>query len=80
MNIWLVKASQFLQQFCLIIWYKSRIEHIIPDALSRPASIRNADHNLEYSKLNTLFFYYTILVEINLHLIEQILDNYTTDN
>ena len=38
LNLRLVRASQFLQQFKLDVRHKSGKEHIVPDALSRLAS------------------------------------------
>lgn len=79
MNVRLVKASQFLRQFHLIVRHKSGKEHIIPDALSRLASANSSGHNTEYAKLDALFVYHTTLVRINPDLVKQILDGYTSD-
>lgn len=61
-NIRLVRASQFLKQFHLIVKYKSGKEHIIIDTLNKLASTNNVGHNLEYSELYTLFVYHKTLV------------------
>lgn len=71
-NVRLIRASQFFQQFCLIVWDKLWKELIIPDVLSRLANVNNASHNLEYSELNAWFIYHTILVEINLALVKRV--------
>lgn len=62
MNVRLVRASQFLKQFHLIVHHKPGKEHIIPDALSRLASDNNSGHDPEYSELDALFVYHTTLV------------------
>ena len=67
MNVCLVRASQFLQQFRLIVWHKPEKEHILLDALSRLASaITNLpSQDPAYSKLDALFAYNTTLVAMN---------------
>ena len=55
MNLRLVRVSQFLRQFHLIVRHKPGKEHIIPDALSRLASANNLGYNPEYVKLDALF-------------------------
>ena len=79
MNVRLVRASQFLRQFHLIVRHKPGKEHIIPDALSKLASANSSGHNAEYAELDTLFVYHTTLVRINPDLVKQILDGYTSD-
>ncbi len=72
----LVRESQFLRQFSkLEIGHKPDKEHIVPDAISRLAS---ANTNLlsldpEYSELDALFIYTTILVDIHSDLIKRII-------
>ncbi len=80
MNVCLVRASQFLQQFRLVVRHKPGKEHIIPDALSRLASANRAGHNKVYSELDALFTYHTTLVEISPDLIKRILDGYLADD
>lgn len=55
MNVRLVRASQFLRQFNLDVRHKPGKEHILPDALSRLASL-NSDKLLppDHSKLDAL--------------------------
>ena len=79
MNVRLVRASQFLRQFRLIVRYKPRKKNIIPDALGRLASANNSGHDLEYSELHALFIYHITLVQINPDLVKRILDGYTSD-
>lgn len=62
MNVCLVRTSQFLQQFCLVVRHKPGKKHIIPDALSKLASVNCTKHNNYYSKLDALFTYHTTLV------------------
>lgn len=76
MNVWLVRASQFLRQFYLIVCYKLKKKHIILDAMNRLASANCLSHNLEYIKLDALFVYYTTLVQINSDLVKRILNGY----
>lgn len=75
----LVRASQFLRQFHLIVWHKPEKEHIIPDALSRLANTNNSGHNPKYAKLDALFVYHVTLVQINPDLVKRIFDDYTFD-
>ena len=79
MNAQLVRASQFLRQFRLIVWHKPGKEHIIPDALSKLASANNSGHDPKYSELDALFVYHTTLVQINPDLVKRILNGYTFD-
>ncbi len=79
MKVRLVRASQFLRQFHLIVRHKLGKEHIIPDALSRLACANNSGHDPEYSELDVLFVYYTTLMQINLDLVKRILDGYTSN-
>ena len=80
LNLQLVRASQFLQQFKLDVRLKSGKEHIIPDALSRVASANVGQADPSYSELDALFTYNTTLVEIHPELILRILAGYKTDN
>lgn len=50
--------------------------NIISDARNRLVNTNYISHNVVYLLLDTLFMYYTILVEINLELIRRILNNY----
>lgn len=80
MNIRLVRASQFFRQLRLVVRHKPGKEHIILDALSRLANANDTFHNNEYLGLDSLFAYYTTLVEINTDLIKHILDGYAADS
>lgn len=80
MNVCLVRASQFFQQFRLVVLHKPGKKHIIPDALSRLASTNRAGHNKVYSELDALFTYHTTLVVISPNLIKRILDGYLANN
>ena len=79
MNLWLVRASQFLQQFKLDIRHKPGKEHIIPDALSRLASTNVSYTDPSYSEFDALFTYNTTLIEIHLGLVSRILTGYVDD-
>lgn len=79
-NICLVRASQFLHQFCLLVKYKPRKEHIIPDVLNRFTRANNLGYSPFYLELNTLFVYYIILVKIHPNLIFHILKDYVANN
>lgn len=82
MNVRLVRASQFLRQFRLVVCHKPGKEHIVPDALSRLAS---ANTNLpsedpNYSELDALFTYNTTLIDIHPDLVKRIVKGYKADN
>lgn len=79
-NIYLVRAFQFLQQFCLVVHHKPGKEHIISDTLSRLANANYAGHDNVYSTLDTLYIYHTTLMEISPNLIKRILDDYLADD
>ena len=79
MNLRLVRASQFLQQFKLDVRHKPGKEYIIPDALSRLASTNVGCTDPSYSELNALFTYNTTLIEIHPGLVSRILAGYEDD-
>ncbi len=82
MNVRLVRALQFLRQFFkLEIRHKPGKERIIPDALSRLARAYTNLSSLdpEYSELDALFTYTTILVDIHADFIKRIIDSYKAD-
>ena len=79
LNLWLLRASQFLQQFRLDFRYKPGKEHIIPDALSRLTNTNIGCTNPFYSELDILFTYNTTLVKIHPILISRILASYEYD-
>lgn len=79
LNLRLVWASQFLQQFKLDIRHKLGKEHIIPDILSHLASTTIEQVDLHHLELDTLFTYSTTLVELHPTLISRILAGYNTD-
>lgn len=80
LNLRLVRASQFLQQFKLDVCHKPGKEHIIPDALSQLASVNIGQADPSYSELDVLFIYNTTLIEIHPKLISRILARYEADN
>lgn len=75
LNLRLVRASQFLQQFRLDVCHKPGKEHIVPDALSRLASA-NKYPDPQHSEPDTLFTYNITLVEMHPALVSQILAGY----
>lgn len=79
LNLRLVRASQFFQQFKLNVRHKPGKEHIVPDALSRLASTNTAHANPHHSELNALFAYSTTLVKLHPTLISRILAGYNAD-
>ncbi len=79
LNLRLVMASQFLQQFKLKVRHKSGKEHIIPDALSRLASSNTGHAGPQHSELDALFTYSTTLVELHPTLISRVLAGYEAD-
>lgn len=78
LNLWLVRASQFLQQFRLDVCHKPGKEYIVPDALSRLANA-NRHPNPQHSKLDALFTYNTTVVEIHPALMSRILAGYKAE-
>lgn len=79
LNLRLVRASQFLQQFKLDIRHKQGKEHIVPEALSRLASAGAPPADLHYSELDVLFLYNITLVEIHPTLVSRIIAGYNAD-
>ncbi len=65
LNLRLVRASQFLQQFKLNVRHKPGKEHIVPDALSRLASANTGQVDPHHSELDVLFAYSTTLVKLH---------------
>lgn len=63
----------------MIVCHKPGKEHIILDALNGLAGTNSLGHNCEYAKLNTLFVYYTTLVQINSDHVKHIFNGYTSD-
>lgn len=80
MNVCLVRAFQFFQQFCLVVHHKPEKKLIILDAVSRLANVNHAGHNNHSPKLDVLFIYHTTLVEISPKLVKHIFDGYLADN
>ena len=80
-NVCLVRASQFLQQFRLIIWYKPGKEHILPDALSHLVSANTnlSSQDPAYSELDALFIYNATLIAMNKDLAQRIVESYESD-
>ena len=77
MNVRLVRASQFLSQFDLDVRHKPGKDHIIPDALSRLASMNRSQLPDHYSELDVLFT--SILVEIDDSFRKKLVDRYEDD-
>lgn len=79
LNLRLVRASQFLQQFKLEVRYKPGKKLIIPNALSRLASSNTGHADPQHSELDVLFTNSTTLVELYPTLISRILAGYKAD-
>lgn len=79
LNLRLVRASQFFQQFKLDVHHKPGKEHIIPNALSRFTSANICPANPFYSELDAFFVYNTTLIEIHPTLVSRILAGYNVD-
>lgn len=79
MNVRLVRASQYLRQFNLEVRYKPGKEHIIPDALSRLASVNQGQESTtpQYSELDCLFT--CALVEMSDDFRHRLVEGYKTD-
>lgn len=80
MNICLIKAFYFFQQFCLVVQHKPGKKHIIPYVFNKSANTNNTIHGSDHFKLNNLIIYHMTLVEINPNLEKRILDGHTVDN
>lgn len=82
MNVHLVRTSQFLCQFCLVVRHKPGKEHIVPDALSRLASanINRPSSDPNYEELDALFTYNATLIKINPQLLQRIVKGYEADS
>ena len=77
-----VRSSQFLQQFRLDVRHKPGKEHILPDALSRLASLNNNntdDHRYELDGLCTNALFSATMVEISQPFLKKVLDGYQED-
>ena len=79
LNLRLMRASQFLQQFKLDVRHKPGKKHIVPDVLSHLASTNTGHADPYHSELDILFAYSTTLVELHPTLISQILAGYNAD-
>ena len=79
LNLRLMRASQFFQQFKLEVRHKPGKEHIIPDALSRFVSSNTGHADPQHSELDALFTYSTTLVKLYPTLISRILAGYEAD-
>lgn len=79
LNLRLVRALQFLQQFKLDVRHKPGKEHIVSDALSRLASANSPSTDTRYSELDALFLYNTTLVKIHPTQVSRILAGYDAD-
>ena len=80
LNLPLVRASQFLQQFKLDVRHKPGKEHIIPNVLNQLARANVGQAYPSYSELAALFIYNTTFVEIWPKLISRILAGYKADD
>lgn len=79
LNLRLVWASQFLQQFKLNVRHKPKKEHIISNTLSRLTSAGAAHGDPHYSELNVLYVYNITFIEIYPNLVSQILAGYNSN-
>ena len=79
LNLRLVRASQFLQQFKLDVRNKLSKEYIILDILSRLASSNIGTIEPSYSELDALFLYNTTFIKIHLTLVSRIIAGYNID-
>lgn len=79
-NIHLVKAFQFLYQFCLMVWHKFKKKYIISSALNGLVYTNNVDYNSLYSKLDALFVYYMTFVKVNPEFVKFIMEEYLTND
>ncbi len=80
MNVWLIKASQFFCGFCWTVCHDSGKKHVMPDALSRLATVNvNLPPDLNHSELDVLFVYTATLVQLSTFLLRKIIRGYRMD-
>ena len=80
MNVLLIRASQFSRGFCLSVWHKSEKEYVVPDALSRLATVNvNSPQDLNHSELDVLFAYTATLIQLSPSLLRKIIYSYRID-
>lgn len=78
LNLRLVRASDYVQRFQLVIKHKPGKQHIIPDALSRLEAEGNGQlENQGEGKLDVLFT--TTLIEMNKEFREKLIQGYKDD-
>ena len=80
MNVKLVRAFQFFNQFNLNIRYKSNKNYIIFDALFRLASFNLTILKSDYFELNALFVYNITFVEMFNDFIQKITQKYSKNS
>lgn len=79
MNIKFGRIFQFFSQFNFDVRYKSRKNHIISNALSKLVSTNHIVLKRNYSKLNILFVYNAIFIEMFSNFHEKTIDKYFKD-
>lgn len=79
LNLRLVRASQYIQQFDLDVRHKPGKRNVIPDALSRLASTNDQPQPPGHAELDVLYAYTTTLVEMNDEFKMRIAKGYETD-
>ena len=79
LNLRLVRAFQYIQRFELDVRHKPEKRNVIPDALSRLASINNQSEPSGHVELDMLYVYTATLVEINNDFKRRIIKGYRSD-
>ena len=84
MNLRLVRASDYLQRFELVIRHKPGKQHVVPDALSRLENTYTDPMAPEEGELDALvaslaYCYATSLVEMSEEFRQRLIDGYATD-
>ena len=80
-NVCLIQAWQFLQQFRLIVWHKSGKKHILFDTLRCLVSANTnlLFQDLVFFKLGVFFTYNAMLLALNKDLVQCIVKGYESD-
>lgn len=75
-NAYLVKICYLFQQFCQVVRHKPNKKQIIQYALSKLAITNYVRYNNHKFELDTLFTYYSLLLEISAEFDKHIVNSY----
>lgn len=80
-NLFLVRASNFLQGFDLEVFHKPGKEHVVPDALSRLASLSPPAKSpeLDFDHLPAYLPFSVSMAEMSQEFLSELINGYTSD-